>query len=299
MLSVSKYINKPSLIVQSILRRLTFIPDAFYLKWMYRFKMGKKLNLSNPTTFNEKLQWLKLNFRKDEMTTLVDKAAVKEYLRDRIDSGYLIPTIALYDTAEEIDWQSLPNKFVVKTTNGGGNTSVFICRDKKTFDIPQAITKLKKSLKVDFYKHSREWPYKNVKPKVIVEELLEDKSNKDLPDYKFLCFNGKPELLFIATGRQENPEPYFNFYDMDGKELDLMQGHPRNPIPPQIPVNFDVMKKLASEISAGYPHMRVDFYEVNGHVFVGELTFFHFAGFRPFVPEIWDNRLGELIKLPI
>ena len=120
MLSVSKYINKPSLIVQSILRRLTFIPDALYLKWMYRFKMGKKLNLSNPTTFNEKLQWLKLNFRKDEMTTLVDKAAVKEYLRDRIDSGYIIPTIAIYDTVEEIDWQSLPNKFVVKTTNGGG-----------------------------------------------------------------------------------------------------------------------------------------------------------------------------------
>lgn len=296
--NINKYTRNPSLLAQGILRRLTFLPDSIYLKLMYRLKLGKPLNLENPVTYNEKLQWLKLYYRKEEMITLVDKVDVKEYLSNIVDRKYVVPTLAIYDKVSEINWESLPEKYVVKTTNGGGNTSVFICRDKSTFDTQKVSAKLSEALKVDFYKHSREWPYKNVKPRIIVEELLEDSKSNDLPDYKFLCFDGVPELLFIATGRQENPEPYFNFYDMYGKELELMQGHPRNPIAPELPINFELMKELSSKISSEYPHMRVDFYEVNGQVFIGELTFFHLAGFRPFNPESWDEYLGNLIKLP-
>lgn len=274
-----------------------FIPDEPYLKIMYRLRMGKKLNLDNPRTFNEKIQWLKLHDRKPIYTTMVDKYEAKNYVASIIGEEYIIPTLGVWDKFEDINFDSLPNQFVLKCTHDSGG--LVICRDKFSFDIEAAKKKINASLKTNFYWVAREWPYKDVKPRIIAEQYMEDKSDHELRDYKFFAFDGVAKALFIATDRgDESIDTKFDFFDMDFKHLEFTNGHPNAEIELHKPKTFEKMRLLAEKLSEGIPQVRVDFYEVNGRTYFGEITLAHWSGMKPFVPEEWDYTFGGWIDLP-
>ena len=275
-----------------------WLSDEAFLKLRFRIRMGYSLNLSAPKSYSEKLQWLKLYDHKDLYTALVDKYEVKNYVEKIIGDKYLAKTIGVWDSPDDIDFTALPQRFVLKTTHGGGNDGVFVIKNKNSIDEVEIKRRLYKALKQDLYKHSREWPYKNVRRRIIAEEFLEDTKTGELRDYKFFCFDGVVKALFVATDRQKREEPYFNFFDADYNELDLKQGHPKNPVPPEKPLCFEEMKEVAAKLSKGMPHVRVDLYEANGKVYFGEMTFYHFGGMVLFEPNSWDNTFGDWLKLP-
>ena len=297
---IINYIKNPIGLCDSLVHTIgQWLPDSAYIKLRYRFQMGKRLNLKDPKTFQEKLQWLKLHDRNPLYTTLVDKVLVKDYVASKIGPQYVTPLLGVWDKPEDIDWDKLPNRFVLKTNHSGGNTGVVICLDKSTFDRKKAIDKLNASLRHDVYKDLREWPYKNVVKKVFAEDFIESAPGiKDLPDYKFFCFNGLVKALFVATDRQTpGVDLKFDFFDSDYNHLPFRQGHPNSIMLPNKPKSFEDMKRLASILSDGIPHVRVDFYEVNGKPIFGELTFCHFGGMVPFEPEEWDYKFGEWLDL--
>ena len=261
--------------------------------------MGYWMDFDHPQTYNEKLQWLKLHNRLPIYTAMVDKVEVKRYVEDILGTKEnIIPTIAVYDSIDVIEWDKLPKQFVIKCTQGSGD--FVICRDRDEFDITKAKGVLRKYFKRNYYWASREWPYKNVPHRIIVEKYMEDESGYELKDYKWFCFDGEPKFLFVASDRtSEDEETKFDFYDMDFNHLDIKNGHPNSNRIIDKPKGFDEMKRIAGLLSKGHPHLRVDLYDINGAVYFGELTFFHWGGFVPFEPESWDYKLGELIKLPI
>ena len=277
--------------------------DKFYLSVLWKLLNGYKLDWDNPLTYCEKLQWLKVYDRKPVYTTMVDKYRAKQWIAERIGEQYIIPTLAVYESVNEIDLDKLPNQFVLKCNHDYG--SVVICRDKSTFDIEAARQKLNNALKRDFYLYGREWPYKNVKRCIIAEHYLcegnsESKEVKDLHDYKFYCFNGVPKVFCITSNRGSVSGLCEDFYDVSGKHLDIRQEGYNNACPhPALPVNLELMVELAHELSKDTYQLRVDFYEVNGKVYMGEVTFFDGAGFCPFNEDKYDRMLGDWIKLPI
>ena len=259
--------------------------------------MGCRLDLKNPKTYNEKLQWLKLYDRNPLYHNLVDKNEVKKYVEKMIGKQYVIPTLGEWDQPEDIDYNALPNQFVLKCTHDSG--SIVICKDKKSFDRDKANSDLNKHLRKSLYWYGREWPYKGLIPRIIAEPYLED-STGQLKDYKFFSFNGVLKVMFIASDRQlDNKPTTFDFYDMDFNHLDIIQGHPNSTSLLERPTNFELMKELAIKLSQNIPHVRVDFYEVNGKVYFGELTFFHFNGTVPFEPSEWDMKFGRWLELPL
>jgi len=227
---------------------------------------------------------------------MVDKFAVKEYVAKKIGEEFVIPTIGVWDRPEEISWESLPNKFVLKTTHGGGNSGVVICKNKCTFDKEKAIKQLNESLKQNIYQNLREWPYKNVPRRILAEQFIEGE-NDDLEDYKFFAFDGKVKALFVGTQRSSG-NVKFDFFDVNYKHLDIVQVHPMSGIQLEKPVNYDKMVRIAEVLSAGIPHVRVDLYNVRGKIYFGELTFFHHGGIIPFHPAKWDRIFGDWITLP-
>lgn len=273
--------------------------DKKYLQTLFYLRLGYKPNLDCPHTYNEKLNWLKLNDHNPLYTKLVDKLSVKEYVSSVIGNKYVIPTLGVWNNPEDIDWEILPNQFVLKTTHGGGNSGVIVCKDKSCIDKEQIIKKLKKALLLDIYKQSREWPYKDVPRRILAETYLEDNETKELRDYKFFCFNGNVEFLYVGSERQKPGEGVkFDFFDKDYKHLDLRQGHPNSKTLPSKPYCFDEMKTIASLLSNGIPHVRVDLYEANRHVYFGEMTFYHMGGLVPFEPASADKEIGDLLILP-
>lgn len=277
------------------------LPDKAYLSLKFHKEFGRFPNWKHPQTFSEKIQWLKLYDRQPEYTMMVDKYAVKDYVANKIGGEYVIPTFAVWDRPEDIEWNRLPNQFVLKTTHGGGNEGVVICRDKNTFDKESAIDKLNESLCTDLYRVRREWPYKNVPKRILAEKYIEpDPATGDLSDYKFFCFNGEVKGLFVATERQNpNEEVKFDFFDENYNHLPFRQGHDHAKVMPSKPKNFNLMKKLAEQLSKGLPHVRVDLYDLGDKVLFGEITFFHFSGLVKFEPEEWDYKFGEWLKLPV
>ena len=273
-----------------------FWPDSVWLRFIYWHRLHRNLNLKNPRRFTEKLNWLKLHDRNPLYTILVDKYEVKQYIKEILGEQMVIPSYGVWNHFDDIDFDQLPEKFVMKCTHDSGRFC--ICKDKTAFDIQSAKSKLEKSMNNNFFWWTREWPYKNVPRKIIAEEYLEDNTYHELRDYKFFCFDGVCKALFIATDRQNRKEPYFSFFDKNFNYLDITQGHPQPPVLPEKPHNFDLMIELAERLSKGFPHLRVDFYEVNGRVYFGELTFFHHSGIVPFEPREWDNIFGEWLKLP-
>ena len=265
------------------------------LKWAledgYYEVFGQRPDLNRPRRYTEKLQKMILCDHNPLYHRLVDKAEVKSYVSSLIGEEHIIPTLGVWSRAEDIDWDSLPDYFVLKCTHDSG--SALICRDKASFDREAACEKLRAALSRDYWKVSRDWAYKGVKPRIIAEAYLGD----DVADYKFFCFNGKPELLFVATERQkEGEEVKFDFFDMSFNHLDIRNGHPNASVPPARPEHFEEMKDLAARLSAGLPQVRVDFYELGGKVYFGEYTFYHFRGLVPFEPDGWDVKIGNLWK---
>lgn len=299
MRSATHFLTHPKDFLSSFLKKYgSFLPDPIYLRWQYRLLMGKKLNLSHPRTFNEKLQWLKIHNRKPEMTAMVDKFAVKDYVAEKIGKEYVIQTLGVWYSLEEVEWDSLPNSFVLKTTHGGGGTGVVVVKDKSKVSREETLNKLRWSFEQDGgYVTYREWPYKNVPKRIIAEKYVVDQTTGDLRDYKFYCFDGKPKAMLVASERFTSDHPYFDYFDMEKNHLPFTQGGENNPKTPKLPDQFDKMKELAASLSVGIPHVRVDFYEANGQVFFGELTFYDSSGYAKFEPEEWDGIFGSWIKL--
>ena len=274
---------------------LNWVPDEIYLKIAYRLEMKKKLNLANPQTFNEKLQWLKLHDRKPEYTQMVDKYAVREYIAKTIGEEYLIPLLGVWNAFDEIDFDQLPDQFVLKCNHDSG--SVVICKDKKTFDVDAARKNINAGLAHNYYYGGREWPYKNVKPKIIAEKYMVDESGTELKDYKLFCFNGEVKIVEIDFDRFIKHTR--NLYTSKWEFLNFQLLYPNDSSKyKDKPIALDDMIKMASYLSKNIPHLRVDFYQINNKIYFGELTFFHEAGFGLFSPNEWDKILGDWIKLP-
>ena len=274
-----------------------WLPDKAYLKLMFRLELKQKLNLEDPQTFNEKLQWLKLYYHRPDLTMMADKLAVKQHVASLIGEQYVVPLLGSWDDPAEIDWDALPRRFVLKTNHDGGNYGIVICKDKDRLDKAKAIRKLRASLKRNPYLLGREWPYKNIPRKVFAEQYLEEAGKQELTDYKFYCFDGKVRFLFIASGRQEG-HITFDYFDENYRHLDVVQTHPPAAVPPEKPEHFELMIQLAEKLSEGLPHVRVDFYQVNGKVYFGEYTFFTHGGWAAFDPDEYDRLLGSYIHLP-
>lgn len=275
------------------------LDDETFIKKKYKFSIGKSLDLENPKTYNEKLQWLKLYDRKPLYTTLVDKYKVREWVAEKIGEEHLIPLLGVWDNVNDIDFDSLPNEFVLKCNHNSG-LGMCICKDKAKLDVEKVKSNLQKGLNQDYYLSGREWPYKDVPRKIIAEKFMVDESGYELKDYKFFCFNGKVKLLFVAKDRNKiGEETKFDFFNEKFEHLPFTNGHPNSKPPYVKPENFEEMKRLAEILSAKIPQVRVDFYNINGKIYFGEMTFFHWSGFVPFDPEEWDMILGDYIKLPI
>lgn len=299
MLSLKEYIKNPRLIFLGILRKTARLyPDVFFVKVQYYLTTGEKLNLKNPQTFNEKLQWLKLYDRRPEYTTMADKILAKEYVAKIIGDEYIVPTYGIWNKFEEIDFNKLPNQFVLKPNHSGGNSGVVICKNKSNLNISNVQKKINKLLKTNLYYKTREWPYKNIEPKILAEQLLDDGNEGGVWDYKFYCFNGKPKLMLIATERNSG-NTKFNYFDMDFNPLDFQQGGERSEVTFKKPECFDLMIEFSEKLSKNIPHLRVDFYYVNNKIYFSELTFFDSSGFATFEPEEWNYKLGSYIDLPI
>lgn len=274
-----------------------YIPDKIFLKYLYYKRMDKKIDLTCPQTFNEKLQWLKLYDRSPEYTKMVDKHEAKKYVADVIGEEYIIPTLGVWNKFEDIDFNQLPNQFVLKCTHDSGG--LVICKDKANLNIKEAKKKINKSLKRNYYYSGREWPYKNVKPRIIAEKYMATAEQKELIDYKFFCFNGKPNFLYISEGLSNHATARMSFANMNYEKTEFYRrDYKPFELLPQKPINFNKMKEFAENLSKDIPFLRVDFYEIEGKIYFGELTFFPCSGYIPFEPEEWDKKLGDMLELP-
>ena len=297
MLPLYKYINKPSLLFTAIVQKLWFLfPDKPYLQILFYLRMGKRLDLKNPQSFNEKLQWLKLYDRKPEYTQMVDKYAVKDYVANIIGKEYIIPTLGVWDRPEDIDFDSLPNQFVLKTTHGGGGGGVVICKNKDCFDKVAAIKKLKRSMKQNIYNKLREWPYKNVQKRVIAEKYLSN-TEGELDDYKIHNFNGVPKFILLCRDRFSEKGMSDDFYSEKWEHLDVKRPGKDNPDKHEKPKTLEEMLFLAKKISEELRFSRTDFYTVNDKVYFGEITFYPASGMFKFEPEKYDILFGSWLNL--
>ena len=273
--------------------------DSIYLRLLFFLRVGYKLNLKQPRTYNEKLQWLKLYNRRPEYKKMVDKYEVKEYIKSKIGNEYVIPTYGVWDNIETIDWDSLPERFVIKTTHGGGGCGVVICRDRSSFNRENAIKELRRSLTKDIYKELREWPYKDMKKRILAEKLLTERGLDSPRDYKVMCFNGKVKMIEYHEGRFSNHHTQ-GFYDREWKKMPINQksyGEITNEVSEK-PALLDEMIGLSEILAEGIPHVRIDWYMVQNHLFFGEITFFDASGFDEFIPEEYNKIIGNWITLP-
>lgn len=297
MQSLKTYIQNPKIMVLSILRDYgSWIPDKQFVQMMYYLKMGKRLNLNHPVTFNEKLQWLKLYDRKPEYTMMVDKNAVKGYVAEIIGEEHIIPTLGVWDRPEDIDFKELPQQFVLKTTHGGGGNGVVICKDKSAFDSNAAIHLLRKAMNKNIYTNYREWAYKDVKPRIIAEKYLSD-TDGELNDYKIFTFNGEPKIIELDYNRFKGHQR--NLYDFNWNKIEAVIEYTSDPeIIFKKPDVLEELYRITSILSKGIPHVRVDCYIVDNRIYFGELTFYHGSGFERICPLSYDFQMGDWINLP-
>lgn len=282
-----------------VLRYLGFVPDALMLRVQYFLKLHRWLNLARPQRFTGKLQWYKLNCRDPLMSRCVDKYEVRDFVQERGCGEFLIPLIGLFESVQDIVWDALPRRFVLKTTNGS-HTNI-ICHDKASLDQAAVLLKLDRWCG-DWQGVSpgREWPYEGLRPRIVCEELLVDPSNSDLIDYKFVCFDGVVFCVFVNTERSSPAGMTFGIYDADFNLLPYKRKGLR--LPPtsfQKPKQFEQMLRIAEVLSAGFPHARIDLYNIEGRIYFGEITFFHGSGYVEFEPDEFDFVLGHKFSLPV
>lgn len=295
MKKLKEYIFNPTLLAISLLVRFgKWIPDATYLKMLYYLRMGQKLNLKHPVTFSEKLQWLKLYNRRPEYTMMVDKVAVKDYVAEMIGEEYIIPTLGVWNNPDEIDFDKLPEQFVLKCNHNSG-LGMCICRDKNKLDISKVRAELRKGLNQNYYLTGREWPYRNVERKILAEEFISTGKDMDLMDYKFFCCNGEPYYCQVISDREKLMS--IDFFDKDWSHQDFHEPkeYPFSSKEIVKPKNFELMWNLARKLALDIPFVRVDFYNLNGQIYFGEITFFPTSGMGGFEPEEWDEKFGRLI----
>lgn len=273
-----------------------FVPDSIYLKCWYKKRTGEKLDLKNPKTLNEKIQWLKINYRKDILTTLVDKYEVKKYISEKLGDGYTVPTEGIWDSFDEIDFDALPDRFVLKCTHDSG--SIVVCKDKFNFDIASAKQTLEGRFNQNYFWKKREWPYKNVRPRIICEAFLSDSSDSPLVDYKFYCFGGKPKYFMYSVGEAEHNAKNHKF-DMQLNSIDhLFKKTPTIGLEEiQLPENINAMIVIVEKLCEGFPHVRVDLYNIDGKIYVGEMTFFSNAGVLVIESKEFSQSLAESIDI--
>lgn len=291
--------KNPRLIVPFLGQRkiMSLMPDAMYLKITYRAFIGEKLDLVNPRGFNEKLQWLKLYDRNPAYTSLVDKCSAKELVAERIGEQYIVPTLGVWKSFDQIDFNKLPNQFVLKTNHDSG--TVIVCSDKKQFDLTAAKKTIDRSLSKNFFYVGREWPYKNITPVVFAEEFLsQGNSQNELIDYKFLCFNGEVKCLFVCTGREKD-DLRVDFFDKEWNPLPFERHYPKADMLPERPQTLEEMIVLSEKLSQGIPFVRVDFYYTGERIYFGEMTFYPGNGTEEFSSREWDERLGSWIDLSL
>lgn len=294
--------NPQKILARSALKKLEKIKGDLskeeYIKRKFKIDLGYKLDLDDPKTFNEKMQWLKFFNQQSIFTIMASKHTVKKYISDKIGSKYIAKEYGCWDSFEDVDFTKLPNSFVLKTTHGCGGMLVCKSKDKMVFN-DNIKNMFQSSLESCYYDNYYEWPYRDVKPQIIAEELLSDGKNKILPVFKFFCFNGKPLIAQIIQNDKQDNET-IDYIDMDYKFLKLSQGYPNSKKKKRLskPVLFDEMKKVASKLSVGLPFIRVDLYDCGDKVIFSEFTFFSDAGFARFFPKKWDKILGEEIQLP-
>lgn len=273
----------------------SWLPDKIYLRKYYEMRMHKKLDLNNPKTQTEKLQWIKLYDRNPLYTKLVDKYSAREYIKNRVGEDYLIPLVGVWGSIDDIDFDALPEQFVFKCTHDGG---VYIVKDKSIMDIEDIKRWLTFHLNRDYYKTQREWPYKNVTRRIICEQYMVDKQSESLIDFKFFCFNGEPKYLYVT--QHINGREYINYFN-DKFEPIQVKRNDLESLPNDFyrkPLTFEKMIKIAHELSCGLYWVRVDLYEINGKNYCGELTFFPTGGFIPYSTNEWDKKFGDCIVLP-
>ena len=270
--------------------------DETYLKLRYYAELGRWLRLDDPQTFNEKLQWLKLYDHRPEQTVLVDKYLVREYIRKTIGEEYLIPLLGVWEDPSDIDFDSLPDRFVLKCNHNSG-LGMYICKDKSQLD-PEAVRRgLSRGLAQDYYRTGREWPYKDVPRRVVAEQFLGD-GTSDLADYKFMCFHGEVKCCFVCTDRFDEKGLHITFLDRDWSVMPVRREEPALKYAPPKPQNYETMVMLAEKLSKDYPFLRVDFYEHEDKIWFGELTFFPGSGFKAFYPDAWDETFGSWLTIP-
>lgn len=296
-----KAITHPRLLAGYILNKYAsrISDDRKYIKWKYWLTFGEKCDLDNPKTFQEKLQWIKLNDRKEIYHQMVDKYDAKKFIKEKVGEEYVIPTLGIWERFEDIDFDSLPNQFIIKNTHDSG--TYFICKDKSQLDIKEVRKRLLiDERKEDYYVFSREWPYKGLKHRIIAEPLLDDGKGDYLTDYKFFTFNGEPKFFYVTSNRGKEGGLKEDFFDVKGNLLEINQkGYYNNELTPELPRKLNQMVEFCKILSENTYHLRVDFYEVNGKIYCGELTFFDGGGLYPFTPEKYNRLLGDWIKLPI
>lgn len=291
--------HKPRLLIAGIWRKVgRLVPDEPYLKIMFKILMGKKLNLNSPKTFCEKLQWLKLYDRRPEYVKMVDKYAVKEYVAGIVGEEYIIPTLGVWDRPEDIDWDSLPDQFVLKCTHDSGG--LVICKDKSKLDKEAAIKKLNHGLKQDYYKVWREWPYKNVPKRIIGEKYISPAAEvKDLPDYKWYCFDGKPVYCQVIQNR--STQETIDFFDTEWNHQDfigLNKDAVHSSVIPERPNDLEEQIRLARHLAKDMPYSRIDLFHTDENTYFGEITLYPASGFGRFIPEQYERMLGEMLHLP-
>lgn len=299
-MNIINSLRQPSRVLAGLWARIgQVLPDDIYLRVRYRLIFRKKLNLDSPEGYNEKINWLKIYNRNPLYPTLVDKAEVKNIVSSIIGKDKIIKTLGVWDNYDDIDFDSLPNQFVLKSTNGGGGTGVIICKDKRSFDHKAAKKKLESSMNFN-WRYEREWVYRDIRPRIIAEEYMFNEDGTDLADWKIHCFNGEPRLLFYASDRY-NPKEHlkFDWYDMDLQHLPIKSKGYGNANRVIVPFpEWEQMKKIARDLSEGMPYVRVDLYLINHQIYFGELTFFHDGGVVALEPQKWEYIFGSWIELP-
>jgi len=272
---------------------LKILPTFFYLQLLYWGRYGQWLNLCRPTLFIEKLNWLKIHDRKQEYSKLVDKYLAKGIAERKIGEQYIVPCYGVWESFDDIVFEELPNKFVLKATHD--SSGVYRCESKKEIDYYDLKKTFDNKLSVNWYDFNREWPYKNIKPRIIAEKYLYDGRENELQDYKFMCFNGEPKIMYITN---KGEKTYENYYDMDFAPLNISHGYDRYLPEYSKPSSFDEMKELSRKLSEGVPFIRIDFYEIDNHPYFGEFTFYDWGGVVPFVSNYWEKVLGGWLSLP-
>lgn len=286
--------------INALLGLYNRLSDEDYLKLVFKANVGQELNLNEPKTFNEKLQWLKIHDHNPQYTLLVDKYAVREYIKNKLGEEYLIPLLGVWDSPDSINFANLPNQFVLKCNHNSG-LGMCICKDKEKLDIQRVKKELRKGLRQDYYLSGREWPYKNVQRKIIAEKFMVSQSTDEegIKDYKFMCFNGHVKCSFVCSERFSKEGLKVTFFDRDWNILPFERHYPKSEKKIPKPQNYELMIEFAERLSKNIPFVRIDFYEIEGKIYFGEITFFPGSGLEEFTPVESDYMLGSWLELPI